>query len=137
MTISYFKEIPKEKKYFHLFNSTGWNENYRLDSKELINSLQNSQFCISAYSDGELVGFGRMLTDYIAHAVVFDAIVLPEFMGNGIGKKIMKMLIEECKKLKIRDIQLFCARGKIGFYKKLGFQERAEDAPGMEIRIKY
>ena len=49
----------------------------------------------------------------------------------------MEMLIEECKRLQIRDIQLFCAKGKIGFFEKLGFKNRHEDGPGMEIRNRY
>ena len=36
-----------------------------------------------------------------------------------------------------RDIQLFCAKGKAGFYERFGFLPRPQDAPGMEIKMKY
>ena len=63
-------------------------------------------------------------------------IVLPEFHKLGIGKEIMKKLIDECNKKNIRDIQLFCAKGKQEFYEKLGFTVREENTPGMEIKLK-
>ncbi len=137
MRINFSTELPKQKEYFHFFETTSWNKEYKLTSKELLQSIQNSSYCISAYNNEKLVGFGRMLSDGIAHAVIFDVIVLPEFQGNGIGGMITEMLIEECKRLKIRDIQLFCADGKIGFYEKFGFKIRSGNRPGMEIRLRY
>ena len=132
--IAFKTSLPSAEEYFKLFESTSWNKDYKLTSEELYQSIQNSSYCISAYNNEKLVGFGRMLSDGIAHAVIFDVIVLPKFQGTGIGSEIMEKLLEECRKNKIRDIQLFCADGKIGFYKKFGFKARPENCPGMEIR---
>ena len=46
----------------------------------------------------------------------------------------MDRLVTKCKKHKIRDIQLFSAKNKAGFYEKLGFKSRAEHSPGMELK---
>ncbi|NQV19443.1 MAG: GNAT family N-acetyltransferase [Armatimonadetes bacterium] len=137
MKIDYRIELPEKKQYFILFESTGWNEDYKMNADELVQTLRNSWFIYCAYFKNKLVGFGRILSDGFLHAVLFDVIVLPEFQREGIGKEIMKKLIDECKKNNIRDIQLFSARGKQEFYEKLGFEARPENAPGMEIRIKY
>ncbi len=134
MNIVYSTKLPNQKEYIKLFETTGWNKDYKLSSQELHNSLQNSSYCISAYENEKLIGFGRMLSDGIAHAVLFDVIVLPKFQGNAIGSMIMEKLLKECRRNKIRDIQLFCASGKIEFYEKFGFKERPENCPGMEIR---
>ena len=136
MKIDYRIELPEKNKYFKLFESTGWNEDYKIDADELFQTLKNSWFIYCAYFQGKLVGFGRILSDGFLHAVIFDVIVLPEFQKNGIGKEIMKKLIDECKKKNIRDIQLFCAKEKQEFYEKLGFAARPENAPGMEIKLK-
>ena len=61
-------------------------------------------------------------------------IVLPEYQGQGIGRAILKDLVAKCKAHGIRDIQLFCATGKIRFYERYGFKARPDDAPGMEIK---
>ena len=137
MKIIFSTKLPKQEVYFQLFEATGWNKDYKLTSEELYQSIQKSSYCISAYNNEKLVGFGRMLSDGIAHAVIFDVIILPEFQRSGIGSKIMEKLLEECRGNKIRDIQLFCADGNIEFYKKFGFKARPENCPGMEIRDQY
>ncbi len=129
--------LPTQHEYFNLFETTGWNKDYKLTLEELYQSILNSSYCISAHVDDNLVGFGRILSDGIVHAVLFDVIILPEFQRNGIGSRIMEKLLEECRKNKIRDIQLFCANGKLEFYKKFGFEVRSEDSPGMEIRLRF
>ncbi len=92
---------------------------------------------MSACHKEKLVGFGRMLSDGLLHAVLFDVIVLPDYQRIGIGTEIMNRLLDKCKKHHIRDIQLFCAENKLSFYEKLGFRHRPDNALGMEIKIKY
>ena len=137
MNVTLSESLPAEKEYFELFQTTGWNEDYNLTSEELLQSIQNSSYCVSAYKNGKLIGFGRMLSDGIVHAVLFDFIILPKFQRNGIGSMIMRKILDECKKNEIRDIQLFCASGKIEFYEKFGFKARSENGPGMEMRNRY
>lgn len=137
MKIRFNNDLPTADQFYNLFITTGWNDDYKLTSAELYLALQNSFYLVCAYHEEELIGLGRMLSDGIAHAVLFDVIVTPKYERNGIGSKIMKDLLAKCKDLKIRDIQLFCAEGKIGFYKKFGFEPRPEKAPGMEIKLRY
>ena len=68
------------------------------------------------------------------HAMIYDVIVLPEYQGHGIGGRIMELLIRQCLHANIRDIQLFSARGKRGFYERYGFVARPDDAPGMHYQ---
>ncbi len=89
---------------------------------------------VSAYDEEKLVGFGRVVTDFVLHAMIFDMIILPAYQGQGIGTMVLEKLVKRCKDHGIRDIQLFCAKGKRGFYEKNGFEVRAEDAPGMQLR---
>ena len=63
-----------------------------------------------------------------------DLIVLPSYQGSGIGTRILDEITDKCRSLGIPDIQLFCARGKAGFYEKHGFARRPADGPGMELK---
>lgn len=90
---------------------------------------------VSAYHGEQLVGFGRMICDGVVHALILDMIVEPEFQGKGIGREILSRLVEKCRQHRIRDIQLFSVIGKSGFYRKQGFSERKQGAPGMEIKL--
>jgi ribosomal protein S18 acetylase RimI-like enzyme len=128
--------LPNLEDFFTLFESTGWNEEYGLDLTDLYLAIGSSWRIVTVYDDEKLVGFGRVISDGILHALITEMIVLPEYQGRGIGKEILKMLTDVCAAEKIRDIQLFSAKGKSGFYEKYGFTRRPENAPGMEIKYK-
>ncbi len=129
-------EIPTKNDFFSLFESTGWNDEYGLSGEELLECLSKSWYMVSAFDENKLVGFGRVISDGKLHALITEMIVLPVYQGQGIGKKILEMLTRQCQKLGIRDIQLFSAKGKAGFYEKYGFTRRSESGPGMELKFK-
>ncbi len=138
-TVSIFlsNQLPDEYEYFELFETTGWNEDYGANPGQLLEVVKRSTYHVSAYAGNRLIGFGRLLSDGLLHAVIFDVIIHPDYRGQGTGKAIMNDLIDKCRLWKIRDIQLFCAVDKVGFYEKCGFVPRPENGPGMEIKIKY
>jgi ribosomal protein S18 acetylase RimI-like enzyme len=123
---------PDKVEYYELFESTGWNSEYKLSPGLLYETLKNNWFLVCVYNENKLIGFGRVISDGVLHAFIVDLIVAPNFQNCGIGKLILKELVSKCKSAAIPDIQLFCAKGKEGFYQKQGFKSRSLDAPGME-----
>ena len=132
MKIEFQPQPPSQEQFHALFETTGWNLDYQAAPEELAQAVANSQFVVAAYAGEQLVGFGRVVTDGVLHAMIYDMIVAPAFQGQGIGTQILRMLIHWCNETHIRDIQLFCARGKRTFYENNGFAVRPDDAPGMQ-----
>ena len=130
--ILYTNDLPDREEYYALFLTTGWNEKYNLTEKQVYESIKNSYYIVSAYVKNKLVGFGRIISDGVMHALILDMIVDPEFQRMGIGKAILNDLVGVCRGKGISDIQLFCADGKENFYLKNGFKARPGTAPGME-----
>jgi GNAT superfamily N-acetyltransferase len=124
---------PAANDYQRLFETTGWNQQYRANRKELYQSITNSWHVLSAYHKDELVGFGRVVSDGILYALICDLIVTPAYQRQGIGSTLLQKLIDRCHLQKIRVIWLFSAKGKSAFYKNFGFLERPADAPGMQL----
>jgi GNAT superfamily N-acetyltransferase len=131
--IEYQTEAPDKEKYSALFETTGWNQLYCASSEELAQALSNSWYYLSVYDGALLVGFGRVVSDHVIHAMIYDLIVHPEYQSKGIGGEILERLVQHCQEAGLRDVQLFCASGKQPFYEKRGFSARSEDAPGMQI----
>jgi ribosomal protein S18 acetylase RimI-like enzyme len=131
MAIEIRDETPTLDRFWELFQTTGWNENYQLSPDDLAKALRSSWYLLSAFDGERLVGFGRLVSDGVLHAMIYELIVLPAYQGCGIGGKILQMLVERCQKAGVRDIQLFCAKGKRAFYEKRGFKARPVGAPGM------
>ena len=129
--ITYCSDPPEDNKFAALFETTGWSENYHAAPNDFSVAFANSWYTLSAYDDTQLVGFGRIVSDRVLHAMIYELIVLPEYQSKGIGGEILDRLVRHCQEAGIRDIQLFCAAGKRPFYEKRGFAARQENAPGM------
>lgn len=135
MVVSYLPNvIPDETAFARLFETTGWNAAYKLTPAALHEAISNSWYVVSAVADNQLVGFGRMISDGIMHALILDMIVDPAFQGRGIGSRILEMMKAHADAHRVRDLQLFSAKGKEGFYRQHGFTSRPDTAPGMEIK---
>ncbi|MCG8636605.1 MAG: GNAT family N-acetyltransferase [Desulfobacterales bacterium] len=80
----------------------------------------NSRYTCFAFRGGQLIGAGRALADGVDCAYICDVVVHPECQGTGIGKGIMKRLMELSRGHK--KIILYSNPGKEGFYEKLGFR---------------
>ena len=132
--IKYLEKKPDSRAYFELFESTGWNTNYKVEQSELYQALEGSWYVISAYDGDNLVGIGRIVSDGVIYGMIYDLIVKPSHQAKGIGSIILEKLITKCKIARLRDIQLFSAKGKAPFYNKCGFVERPDDAPGMSFK---
>jgi ribosomal protein S18 acetylase RimI-like enzyme len=135
MKISYKREIPCKDDFFQLYETTSWNEKSRKTKENLFDAITNSWYSLSAYHNNQIVGYGRVISDGFLHAFIVDLIIAPSYQCKGIGKEILHQLVAKILDNSIYDIQLFCAKGKKGFYIKNGFQERSKDAPGMQYYL--
>jgi GNAT superfamily N-acetyltransferase len=131
--IEFREDRPDREEYLGLFETTGWNEAYRADADELAEAIGNSWYFAAAYDGDTLVGFGRIVSDGVLYAMIYDMIVHPSLQGQGIGSAILERLVARCRAAGVREIQLFSAKGKTGFYRKRGFVERPPDGPGMRM----
>ncbi|MBN2135653.1 MAG: GNAT family N-acetyltransferase [Acidobacteria bacterium] len=134
--ITFDSSIPSQLEFCSLFRITGWYKEYNLTDEQIYGSATNSYFFTSVRDKGELIGCGRIISDGYIHALIVDMIIHPDYQGKGIGKAVLDKLISHCKSNGIIDIQLFCAKGKEGFYLKNSFVPRPVDAPGMQYTNK-
>ena len=79
----------------------------------------NSMYKCFVYDEEKLVGAGRALADGVDCSYICDVAIHPEYQGKGIGKSLVRKLIElSCDHNKII---LYSYPGKEEFYVKLGF----------------
>lgn len=71
------------------------------------------------YSDEKLIGFGRAVSDGEYQAAIYDVAVHPGYQRRGIGKMIIRKIIDLCPNC---DFLLFAASGTEEFYEKLNFK---------------
>ncbi len=89
--------------------------------------LQTDLF-LTAWEDHRLIGCGRVLTDYVYRASIWDVIVDSTHQGQDIGSEIIWRILNHPA---LRRVELFwlCTRDKQAFYESLGFS--AKEQTGM------
>lgn len=125
--------LPKKDEFIELHRTTGWNAEGLYTDDQLFQAISNSWYAVSVYFNGELIAFGRIISDGIYQTLICDVIVHPLYQKQGLGKRIVENLLDKCREENIKWVQLFSAKGKQDFYKKIGFKERNIEAPGMSI----
>jgi ribosomal protein S18 acetylase RimI-like enzyme len=70
--------------------------------------------------DGQMIGFGRAISDGAYQAAVYDVAVIPEFQKMGIGRMIMEKILE---RLSGCNVILYARPGKEEFYRRLGLRK--------------
>ena len=67
--------------------------------------------------------------------------MLPQYQGKGIGKNMVERIIQYVKDASIPgtsvSLSLMCAKGREGFYEKMGFLKHPHEweGAGMELEI--
>ena len=90
-------------------------------------ALANDLFDVTAIYNGKVIGMGRLVGDGYMYWYLQEIIVLPEYQGMGIGKRIVNRLLDYIKEQTepgtIVSVGLTAAAGKETFYEKFGFSK--------------
>jgi len=103
-----------------LENNTFWAKNRTI--KDLKKCLANSDVIVSLWVGGEIVGFGRALTDGIYRGVLWDIVIDQNYQGKGFGKLIVKSLLSSKKIKNTKKLYLMTSNKKL-FYSQMNFKE--------------
>ena len=100
-------------------------------------ALDRSDFLIVAKRASQTIGMARVMQDGL-QALVMDVIVLPEYQGQGIGKKQTERVMEYLNELSCGGgifVNLMSAIDRDGFYGQFGFECRPNEkrGPGMTL----
>lgn len=112
----YDKDLP-EDKVLSLYSELQWSSAEK--PSELMSALSNSHSVVSAWVGDKLIGLGNSISD--GYLVVYypHLLVLPEYQGKGVGKRIVSILREKYSNF---HQQILVADGRATeFYKRCGF----------------
>ncbi|CAN4095086.1 unnamed protein product [Withania somnifera] len=71
--------------------------------------------------NGELVGFGRAVSDSGLTAAIYDVMVIPSLRRRGIGRKIVQRILRILVNRDIYDIAALCSDQEKPFFRACGF----------------
>lgn len=122
--ISINDEIHKEE-VLELYVAHLWSSAEKPD--QLMLALQNSHSLVTARFQGKLVGLANAISD--GYLVVYfpHMLVHPDFQRLGIGKKMMKKLLDRYQNF--HQKMLIADANAISFYESLGFSRAGKTQP--------
>ncbi len=105
-----------------LYRQAPWAKTRTVEDARLM--LQHTDLAVTAWDGSRLIGFGRVLTDFIYRATIWDVIVDKHYQGQGIGTELVRRILHHPK---LHRVELFwlCTR-RPGFYERLGFSAKAQ-----------
>lgn len=118
------------EEYIRLRECVGWSA-FAMEQAE--EGLKNS-YNVVIRQNGHAVALARAIMDHGYVVFIADVIVEPEHQGQGLGRMLVENIVDHVKNsLKPGYkymISLLAAKGKEGFYSKLGFVERPNETFG-------
>ena len=125
--IVYYDEKNFDPSYLlPLFEQSSWAQGRSL--RDAMEMVKRTNLFITAWDGDNLVGCGRVLTDYVYRASIWDVIIDGHYQGQDIGTEIINRILSHGT---LERVELFwlCTRDKQAFYETLRFN--AKEQTGM------
>ena len=120
MTIIYSFSDKHIEQLYQLYQDVGWGGERSIEGTR--SCVQGSQICIGILDkENNLIGFTRILSDFIYKAFIFDVIVSASHRGQGLGQKLMELVKEHERLKQVKHFELYCLPEMEVFYSSLGF----------------
>lgn len=84
----------------------------------ILESIEHS-ICYGVYKDNEMIGFGRVVTDYATVYWICDIIIDKTYRGKGLGKKLMEHIMSS--KEFVGLLGILATQDAHGLYEQYGF----------------
>ncbi len=108
-------------------------------SREKVATAIENSLCWGVFDGKSQVGFARVITDQSSFAYLADVFILPEYQGQGLGKRLVSCIMDDERLQGLRSFMLG-TRDAHGLYAQYGFQryddlnrlmiKRAQPSPG-------
>ncbi|MBU7587205.1 MAG: GNAT family N-acetyltransferase [Nostoc sp. TH1S01] len=84
--------------------------------------LNNSDIVLGLIDNNEqLIGFTRVLTDFVYRATIYDVIIKPAYRNQGLGAKLMDAIVHHPQLNQVEHVALYCLPEMMPFYERWGF----------------
>ncbi len=119
--ISTDKSYLDEERIFILLNDCFWSKNIPAN---YITRFIKFSLCFGVYlkNSNELVGFGRVISDYTTYAYICDVVIDPSHRQRGLGNALIKAIISHPDLQGLKTWALRTTEDARKIYEKYGFK---------------
>jgi len=90
--------------------------------EDVVKMLAATDVIVGLVDEGDrLIGFTRVITDFVYRAMIFDVIVKPTHRNMGLGAKLIDAVVNHPKLQAVESFALTCLPNMIPFYERWNF----------------
>ncbi|BCL39738.1 GNAT family N-acetyltransferase [Nostoc sp. MS1] len=102
---------------------------------DVVKMINSSNIVIALIDkDEHLIGFTRVLTDFVYRATIYDVIIKSTHRDQGLGAKLLNAIIHHPQLITVEQLTLYCLPEMIPFYERWGFTSATDK---FEFMYKY
>ncbi|WP_353930562.1 GNAT family N-acetyltransferase [Okeanomitos corallinicola TIOX110] len=95
--------------------------------QRVVKMLEASDVIIALVGDEEeLIGFCRVLTDFVYRGILYDVIIKPNYRKIGFGTKLLDEVINHPQLKEVESLVLYCLPEMIPFYERWDFTDGSD-----------
>ncbi|KAB8335437.1 GNAT family N-acetyltransferase [Scytonema tolypothrichoides VB-61278] len=103
-----------------LYKNEFWS--YKREREDIVKMLAASDIIVGLVDENEqLIGFTRVLTDFVYRATIYDVIVKSTHRKMGLGTRLIDAVVNHPKLASVEQIALYCLPEMIPFYERWDF----------------
>jgi len=99
---------------------------------EIVQRGIDNSLCFGVYSQGQQIGFARVITDFATFGYLADVFIVEAYRGKGLSKKLMDFIFN-LKELEILRRIVLVTRDAHTLYERFNFKPLASPANYMEL----
>ncbi|HIK07995.1 MAG TPA: GNAT family N-acetyltransferase [Trichormus sp. M33_DOE_039] len=116
-----------------LYQKEFWSKNRKYP--DVIRMLAASDINIGLIDENQqLIGFTRVLTDFVYRATIYDVIIKDAHRKKGLGAKLMDAVLSHPQLSTVENIALYCLPEMIPFYERWGFKTNVNN---LDLMFRY
>ncbi|MBE9206291.1 GNAT family N-acetyltransferase [Nostoc sp. LEGE 06077] len=85
-------------------------------------------------NDEQLIGFTRVLTDFVYRATIYDVIIKPGYRKQGLGVKLLDGIVNHPQLNQVEHIALYCLPEMMPYYQHWGF---TSEVGNLQLMYRY
>ena len=109
----------------NLYQKEWWSKDRNLEDVKIM--ITKSDLILGLVEDNKLVGFTRVLSDYIYKAIIFDVIIVEQLRNKGLGRLLMESIIHHPELTKTSHFELYCLPEMELYYQSFNFKTLAKE----------
>lgn len=119
-SISYELSEQHVEQLHQLYQTVWWANTRSLEDTK--RCVEGSSVCVAILDESnQLIGFARVVTDFIYKGIIFDVIVNQQYRGQGLGQQLMKAITSHPQLQAVQHLELYCLPEMEAFYQEYGF----------------